>query len=62
MTSKPWSFRESGYQQLMRAHAALGNRAEALRTYHWCRELMADELGVSPSPETEAVYLEVLRS
>jgi len=46
----------------MRAHAALGNRAEALRTYHWCRELMADELGVSPSPETEAVYLEVLRS
>jgi SARP family transcriptional regulator, regulator of embCAB operon len=54
-------FRESLYRLLMRAHAAAGNRAEALRTYERCRKLLADELGVSPSPETEAIYLDLLR-
>ncbi len=55
------AFRETSYQLLMRAHAAAGNRAEALRAYEACRRLIADELGVSPSPETQAVYLQVLR-
>ena len=54
-------FRESGYHRLMKAHAKLGNRAEAVRAYHRCRELLVDELGVSPSPETEAVYLSILK-
>jgi DNA-binding SARP family transcriptional activator len=54
-------FRETGYQRLMRAHAAAGNRAEALRVYERCRCLLAEELGVSPSPQTEAVYLDILR-
>lgn len=53
-------FRETGYQLLMRSHAALGNPAEALRVYHHCRGLLAEELGVDPSPETEALYLELL--
>jgi DNA-binding SARP family transcriptional activator len=26
-----------------------------------CRELLREELGVSPSPETEALFLEILR-
>lgn len=55
-------FRETAHQHLMRAHAAAGNRADALRAYERCRGLLADELGVSPSPQTEAVYLEILRS
>jgi SARP family transcriptional regulator, regulator of embCAB operon len=55
-------FRETSYQLLMRAHAAVGNRAEALRVYERCRSLFSEELGVSPSPQTEAVYLEILRS
>lgn len=55
-------FRETAYQRLMRAHAAAGNRAEALRTYEQCCDLLSDQLGISPSPETEAVYLEILRS
>jgi DNA-binding SARP family transcriptional activator len=55
-------FRETGYQLLMRAHAAVGNRAEALRAYERCRSLLSEELGVPPSPQTEAVYLEILRS
>jgi DNA-binding SARP family transcriptional activator len=55
-------FRETSYQRLMRAHAAAGNRAEALRVYEHCRRLLAEELGVSPSSQTEAIYLEILRS
>jgi DNA-binding SARP family transcriptional activator len=54
-------FRETGYQRLMRAHAAAGNRAEALRVYEQCRRLLADELGTDPSPQTEALHLELLR-
>ena len=46
--------RETGWQRLMRALAAAGNRAEALRAYAQCKKLLADELGVAPSPETEA--------
>jgi DNA-binding SARP family transcriptional activator len=53
-------FRETSYQLLMRAHAAVGNRAEALRVYERCRNLLSEELGVPPSPQTEAVYLDVL--
>jgi DNA-binding SARP family transcriptional activator len=55
-------FRESSYRALMQAHAAAGNPAEALRVYERCRRFLADELGAYPSPETEAAYLEVLRS
>jgi len=55
-------FRESGYALLMRAHAAAGDRAEALRVHEACRKLLSEELGVDPSPETEAVHLEILRS
>jgi len=53
-------FRETGYQRLIRLHKALGNRAEALRVYEDCRRLLASELGVDPSPDTEALFLELL--
>jgi SARP family transcriptional regulator, regulator of embCAB operon len=53
-------FRESGYRRLMAAHIASGDRAEALRVYEHCRRLLAEELGAYPSPETEAVYRELL--
>lgn len=55
-------FRETSYQLLMRMHAAGGDRAEALRVFARCRELLREELGVSPSPQTEAVYLDILRA
>ena len=55
-------FRETAYQLLMRMHAAAGDRAEALRVFAKCRELLREELGVSPSPQTEAVYLVILRA
>ena len=55
-------YRETAYQWLMRAHAAAGNRAEALRVYEDCRRLVRDQLGVTPSADTEKVYLDILRS
>lgn len=55
-------FKETAYQLLMKMHAAAGDRAEALRVFAKCRELLRDELGVSPSPQTEAVYLDILRA
>jgi hypothetical protein len=54
-------FREAAYRLLMRAHAAMGNLAEALRVYEECRRLLQRELGVGPSPQTRAVHEEVLR-
>ena len=54
-------FQETAYQHLMRLHAQMGNRAEALRVFSQCRELLREELGASPSPQTEAVFLEILR-
>jgi YVTN family beta-propeller protein len=55
-------FRETGYRRLMEAHAAAGNRAEALRVYERCRRLFAEELGAFPSPETESIYRELLQA
>jgi DNA-binding SARP family transcriptional activator/streptogramin lyase len=55
-------FRESSYRALMQAHAAAGNPAEALRVYERCRHFLAEELGAYPSAESEAAYLELLRS
>ena len=53
-------FRESAHLRLMQAHAGAGNRGEALRAYERCRRLLAEQLGVSPSPSTEAAYLALL--
>lgn len=53
-------FRESGYRLLMRAQAAAGNSAEALRTYEECRSFISEHLGVSPSRQTRRVHEEIL--
>jgi DNA-binding SARP family transcriptional activator len=54
-------YRESGYRLLMRAMAESGNVAAALRVYEQLKALLRDELGVSPSPQTQAVHLSMLR-
>ncbi|MEE8442832.1 MAG: bacterial transcriptional activator domain-containing protein [Dehalococcoidia bacterium] len=54
-------FRERSYQLLMESYAASGNRSEAIKTYHTLHERLADELGTDPSPEIEAIYLELLK-
>ena len=54
-------YRDASHVLVMEAHRASGNRAEALRAYGWCRHVLAEELGVDPSPETEALYRSLLR-
>ena len=51
---------EAAHRALMAAHDAAGNRAEALRAYQRARRLLAAELGIDPSAETEAAYLALL--
>ncbi len=53
-------FRESAYLALMAAHAAAGSRGEAIRAYERCRRVLAEELGVRPSPATEEAFLDLL--
>jgi YVTN family beta-propeller protein len=55
-------FREVGYRRLMEAHVVAGNRAEALRVYEQCRQLLAEELGAYPSPETDSIYRALLEA
>jgi DNA-binding SARP family transcriptional activator/tetratricopeptide (TPR) repeat protein len=51
---------EAGYRALMRLQGRAGERAAALRTYHACEAVLERELGVAPSPETMAVYAELV--
>lgn len=44
----------------MRALYRAGRQAEALESYHQLRQLLADELGVDPSPELSSVYQSIL--
>lgn len=41
--------RESAHRTVVRIHLAEGNAGEAVRAYRGCRELLATELGVTPS-------------
>lgn len=52
---------EPFYRGLMRAYMALGNWPEAVRVYRRCQKLLADRLGITPSPATRAVYIQLLR-
>ncbi len=54
-------YRDASHVLIMEAHRAAGNRAHALRAYGWCRHVLAEELGVDPAPETEALYRSLLR-
>jgi DNA-binding SARP family transcriptional activator len=51
---------ETTHRQMMLLLAASGQRSAALAQYETCRQLLAEELGVEPLPETRAVYEGVL--
>jgi DNA-binding SARP family transcriptional activator len=53
-------YRESGYRHLMRALAARGNTAEALRAYEELRTLLRDELGIAPCAATLELHAHLL--
>ncbi len=54
---EPWS--EGGHQSLMLALALEGQRGAALQQYQACRRVLAEELGVEPSAETEALARQI---
>lgn len=47
---------EAAHRTLMRVYALNGQRHQALRQYHLCRQALETELNVKPSPETTALY------
>ena len=53
----PWC--EQAHQQFMRLLALSGQRSSALAHFERCRRLLADELGVEPSPTTQALYTQL---
>jgi DNA-binding SARP family transcriptional activator len=52
---------ETGHRLLMRALAAHGDPAAALAAYDQLRQLLREELGVSPGPATQALHARLLR-
>jgi len=59
LVDDPYS--EGAYRAAMLAYAGLGEMQRALSVYERCKTRLADELGVDPSSQTHAVYLQVLR-
>lgn len=47
---------ESFYQRLMQLYLNLSRHADAANTYQRCRKALAFNLGVTPSPQTIALY------
>jgi DNA-binding SARP family transcriptional activator len=50
------NLREEAYRGLMECYLRSGERARAIQTYRRCRRLLARELHIAPSEETEALY------
>jgi len=51
--------RESIHREMMRLYVQNGERAEALRHYSRCAEVLQRELSIAPMPETRALYDEM---
>jgi two-component SAPR family response regulator len=52
---------EDSYRLLMRCYARLGLRARALHQYRMCEQILGQEYGTSPSPETRSLYTSFFR-
>jgi DNA-binding SARP family transcriptional activator/predicted ATPase len=50
---------EPAHYQLMQLYARAGQQAAAMRQYDLIRQTLADELGLSPSQETTALYNDI---
>jgi DNA-binding SARP family transcriptional activator len=51
---------EGAHRRLMKCYQGQGQRHLAVRQYHTCVQALADELGVVPSPETEALFRQLV--
>lgn len=54
-------FREPIYRALMRYQVLAGDVAAALSTYERCRQMLTNEFGAEPAPQTQALYQAILR-
>ena len=52
---------EDSYRLLMRCYARLGLRGRALHQYRMCKQILGQEYGTSPSPETTSLYMGLLK-
>lgn len=52
---------EAWHRGVMRCYFETGDRALALRQFHTCRSVLRQSQGIEPSPETESLYLELLK-
>jgi two-component SAPR family response regulator/Flp pilus assembly protein TadD len=52
---------EEAHRLAMRAHAGLGNRAAVVRQYERCQQALLNEVDISPSPQTTALYKTLTR-
>lgn len=53
--------REASHRLSMRALAAAGEKGRAAEAFERCRRVLADELGVDPSPQTRELLVTILR-
>jgi DNA-binding SARP family transcriptional activator len=51
--------REDAHRQLMRCHVRLGHRAQALRQYRVCEQMLQAEFGAPPEPLTRSLFEQV---
>ncbi|RME06093.1 MAG: tetratricopeptide repeat protein [Anaerolineae bacterium] len=54
---EPWS--EKLYAIQMHLHALRGNRSAALKAYQRCQEVLMEEFGVEPLPETQQLWQQI---
>lgn len=53
------NLQESAWRQLMTAQAGNGRRVEAINSYNALTQILQDELGVAPSPETAVLAAQI---
>ena len=51
---------EDAYRLKMNAFMANGNRPQAIITYHKCEDVLMEELGVTPLPQTKNLYNQIV--
>jgi len=51
---------ERYYQILMGLYISKGDKAQAVRTYHQCVEILEKEMGFDPSSETQKLYQQIM--
>ncbi len=53
---------EHVHRIVMECHYKIGNRPAAIRQYHQCKDILRNELGVDPMPQTERLYCSLLET